>query len=63
MAARDASLQKPWAAAALLHLGIVIALERDAVEVAKAIKEVRRHMSEVRRITDAIAETIDHKAM
>ena len=46
-----------------MHLGVVIALQRDAVKVAEAVKEVGRHMAEIRRVADTIAEAIDHETM
>ncbi len=41
-AAGDAALQEPWAGAIGLHLRIVIALQRDAIQIAEAVEEVGR---------------------
>ena len=63
VAAGDAALEEPWASAVGLHLRVVVALQRDAVKVAKLIEEVARNMAEISGIADAIAKAIHDKAV
>src|SRR5689334_17474454 len=62
-AARNATLNISGTTALGLHLRVVIALKRDAVELMKALEKVRRDTAEVRCATDAIAKPLDHEAM
>ena len=59
----DAVLQIPRPWALHLHVGIVVALDRQHVHVAKVIDQSLRHATQVRRISDAHAEAVDPKAM
>jgi hypothetical protein len=44
-------------------LRIVVALQCNAVKIAKPVKEVTGNTSEVGGVADAIAEAVDHKAV
>ncbi len=46
-----------------LHLRIVIALQRDGVEVAEAVEKSAGNVAEVSGVADAIVEAIDDEAM
>jgi hypothetical protein len=63
VAAGDSALQEPGAGALSLHLGVVVALQRDAVKIAETVKKVGRDMAEVGGEADAIAEAVDYKAV
>ena len=59
----DAALQEHGAPAFGLHLRVVIALQCNAVKVAKAVIEVTGDMAEVGGVADAIAVAVDDKAV
>ena len=61
--AGDTALQEPGAGTVGLHLGVVIGLQRDAIEVAETVKKVGRHTAKIGGVADAIAETANHEAV
>jgi 1-aminocyclopropane-1-carboxylate deaminase/D-cysteine desulfhydrase-like pyridoxal-dependent ACC family enzyme len=63
IASCDATLQELRAGAARLHLGIVVALQRDTVKVAEMIKEMGRDSPKVGGVSNAITEAFDRKAV
>ena len=63
VAAGDAALQELGAGTVGLHPGVVVALQCDAVKVAKTVEEVGRDPAEVGGIADAIAGAVEHKAV
>lgn len=46
-----------------LHLRVVVGFQCDAIEIAEAIEEVRRHVAEVGGVANAIAEAVDDEAV
>jgi hypothetical protein len=62
-AASDAALKETGSGAVSLHLGVVVGFQRNAIKIAEAVEEVRRHVAKVGGVADAIAEAVDYEAV
>ena len=62
-AAHDAVLEEPRARRVELHLGVVIALECEQVEVDEFLKQLARHAAQVGRPAEAAVETVENKTV
>lgn len=61
--AGDTSLQEQGSGAIGLHAGVVVALQRNAVEIAEVVEEGARDMAEIGGIADAVTETVDRETV
>lgn len=61
--AGDAALEEVGTGTIGLHLRVVVGFQCDAVKIAEAIEEVRRHVTKVGGVADAIAEAADDEAV
>ena len=63
MAAGDAALEIQRPGAVELHLGVVVALQRDAVKIVEPIKKVARDVTEVGGIADTVTKAIYYESV
>ena len=61
--AHHALLEERWARAVVLHLRIVIAFDRQQVQILKMVEEVLRNVSKISRIAEPASKAFDDKAM